>query len=576
MSLDGSTIPELVRGRVVSAGDSIAYTFLPDGKGEAQSITWSQLHQRANELAALWHGRGVAGQPVMLAMASGLKFVEALMACWYAGAIAVPVGLPRHARSKHRLDRVVCDAGAKFVIGLEETRPLIEVAGGMGPSMLTWLDPRESAPAMQQPLSPVGTNQRVALLQYTSGSTGSPRGVIVTHANLMHNSALIAGALGHGPGQTIGGWLPLFHDMGLIGLLVQAAYSGASCVFMSPERFLMRPWLWLQMITDFKVLSSPAPNFAYDLCVERVTEQQKAKLDLSRWKHALNGAEPVRARTLERFTSAFASCGFSRAAFFPCYGLAEATLLVTGPGAQRAATPSAQLQDTCGRVSCGAPMGDTQLAIVDPQERQHVSAGQIGEIWVTGGSCAGGYWNDPKTTEAVFKARLCAADKEADPRDWLRTGDLGFVQDGQLFITGRIRDLIIIAGRNLFPADLEQTAESAHPAIAPSGAAAFSIDVDQTEQVVIAVELRREFLKGPLSQEVAALDPSALRRQVSAAVATENGVTPYEVVLLCSGALPRTTSGKLRRGTARELYLSQTLTLFTVSMDRTSNVTCTQ
>jgi acyl-CoA synthetase (AMP-forming)/AMP-acid ligase II len=566
MSDEALTIPDLVRRRAVSDGHRVAYTFLSGGTGEAQSITWSQLRQRASELAELWLGRGVAGQPVLLAMASGLKFVEALMACWYAGAIAVPVSLPRHARVKHRLDRVVCDARTKFAIGLEETRALFETVDGASPLGLTWLDPREPAPASEKVSSPVRVDQRIALLQYTSGSTGSPRGVIVTHANLMHNSGLIASACGHGPGQTIGGWLPLFHDMGLIGLLIQAAYSGAGCVFMSPERFLMRPWLWLQMITDFNVCSSPAPNFAFDLCVDRVTEPQKSRLDLSRWKNALNGAEPVRARTLERFTSAFQSCGFSRAAFFPCYGLAEATLLVTGPLAStRQAAGSTNgaadisFQHATGRVACGAPMGDTQLAIVDPEERRLVPSGQIGEIWVSGDSCAQGYWNDPDATQAVFKARLCAADKQEDQRDWLRTGDLGFIRDGQLFITGRIRDLIIIAGRNLFPADLEQTVESAHPAIAPSGAAAFSIDVDYTEQLVVAVELRREFLKAQESEGALALESATIRQQITAAVTAEHGVTPSDVALLRAGALPRTTSGKLRRGTAREQYLSRTL-----------------
>ncbi len=574
------TLPDLVRRRAASDDrDRIAYTFLTDGRNDAQSITWSQLHERAVGLAALWRERGVTSRPVLLAMASGLRFVEALLACWYAGAIAVPVSLPRHARVKHRLDLVVGNANAKYVIGLPETRPLFASMEAATSTELSWLDPYENAPLSDAASCPSDTAQPVALLQYTSGSTGTPRGVIVTHANLMHNSAVIATACGHGPGQTIGGWLPLFHDMGLVGLLIQAAYSGARCVFMSPERFLMRPWSWLQMITDYNICSSPAPNFAYDFCVDRVTEQQKTTLDLRGWKTAINGAEPVRARTLERFTSAFRGCGFSRAAFFPCYGLAESTLLVTGV---RVSSGQLNLQVTdavesswkeaSGRVGCGPALGDSQIAIADPQTNQPVATGEIGEIWVASSSCAQGYWNDPTATQMTFKARLGGSDTKTDQRDWLRTGDLGFIKDGQLFVTGRIRDLIIIAGRNLFPADLEQTAESSHPAVASSGAAAFSIEMDHTERLVLAVELRRDLSKLTLPQAAQEVEMLSIRRRVIEAITSEYGVTPFEVLLLRAGALPRTTSGKLRRVTTRDQYLGQTLAQFEFSKGDSSHV----
>ena len=554
-------------------GDRIAYTFLADGTGDARSITWSQLDQRANELSTLWQSHGVSGQPMLLALASGLTFVESLLACWYAGGIAVPVSLPRHARVKHRLDRIVSNAGARFVIGTAETRQALAASDSTFPAGLTWLDPRDNLLFPSSSSSGIAIDQPIALLQYTSGSTGSPRGVVVTHANLMHNSAVIAGACGHTPDQTIGGWLPLFHDMGLIGLLVQAAFSGARCVFMSPERFLMRPWLWLRMISDFNICSSPAPNFAYDLCVDKVTETQKAKLNLGGWRNALNGSEPVRAQTLKRFGDAFQSCGFSKTSFFPCYGLAEATLLVSGPRVDsqrsilRAADESASPDGSpLERVSCGQPMGDTQLAIVNPQTSQRVSAGEIGEIWVAGASCALGYWNDSAATQTVFKAR-----QDGINADWLRTGDLGFVADDQLFITGRIRELIIIAGRNFFPADLEQAAESAHPAVMSSGSAAFSTDVENTERLILAVELRREYLRSASAESSAAVNDVEIRRLISAAVSTDYGVTPHEVILVRAGALPRTTSGKIRRGTVREQYVGKLLTPITVSADTSSN-----
>jgi acyl-CoA synthetase (AMP-forming)/AMP-acid ligase II len=246
--------------------------------------------------------------------------------------------------------------------------------------------------------------------------------------------------------------------------------------------------------------------------------------------------------------------------------------MVTAPSAARS---DATVHDGSGRVACGAPMGDTRLAIVDPQTRRRVPDQQVGEIWVSGGSCAQGYWNDLNTTQAVFKARLDDAEAPSDRRDWLRTGDLGFVRDGSLFITGRLRDLIILAGRNLFPADLEESVEAAHPAIASSGVAAFSVDVEYTERLVIAAELRRELCKGPSAKDSVDLDPREIRRTITAAIVADHGVAPYDIVLLRAGALPRTTSGKLQRGTAREQYLNQSLAPFTFSTHRLSNVACT-
>jgi acyl-CoA synthetase (AMP-forming)/AMP-acid ligase II len=573
--IDQGTLAQIVRRRAAANGDQIAYTFLADGSTDARSITWAQLDRRAGVLGASLCERGAAGEPVLLALPSGLAFVEALFACWYAGAVAVPVSLPRHQRVKHRLHWIVADAGARFAIGTADIRQRLE-AGGEGETAiggLTWVDAEANEnpsagtalPMSASAAAPV-EGRGLALLQYTSGSTGAPRGVVVTHSNLMRNSALIAEACGHGPGKTIVGWLPLFHDMGLVGLVIQAAYSGARCVFMSPERFLMRPGLWLQMISQYGACSSPAPNFAYDLCVDKVGEEQKAGLDLSGWRNALNGSEPVRAATLDRFADAFASCGFRRRSFFPCYGLAEATLFVTGPGEDRGAArrttdgkPAAD-GEAGGHVGCGRTFGDARLAIVDPQTARRVPAGAIGEIWVAGESIARGYWNNPEVTAATFNVRPegMTADEGGDLA-WLRTGDLGFIADGELFITGRIRELIIIAGRNHFPVDLERTAESAHPAIATSGAAAFSVDADGVERLVILAEVRREYARPARAQASHNFDAEAVRRHVRAAVAAGHEVAVHDVVLLRPGTLPRTTSGKISRRNAREAYLGKTL-----------------
>ncbi len=560
------TLAEVVRWRACAEGDGIAYTFLSDGSGDARSMTWAQLDQRASNLAGSLQRLGAAGQPVLLALPSGLGFIESLFACWYAGAIAVPVSLPRHRRVKHRLHHVAADAGAMLAIGTQQTRqrlagdaPEESVFGEM-----TWVDVDTAGQFQALSTEPIFSATQVALLQYTSGATGTPRGVIITHANLMKNSSIIAEACGHGRGETIAGWLPLFHDMGLVGVL-QAAYSGARCVFMSPERFLMRPESWLQMVSDFKACSSPAPNFAYDLCVEKLDEEQKKRLDLSCWRNALNGSEPVRAATLDRFAAAFAGCGFSKSAFFPCYGLAESTLFVSGPTHLRALPRRSADGDllpaekSCGHVGCGQAFGDTQIAIVDRRTSQRVAAGKIGEIWVAGGSVAAGYWKNPAATTATFNARLLEAGFD-DKAVWLRTGDLGFIAGGELFITGRLRELIIIGGRNLFPVDLEQAAASADPAL--SVFAAFSVDDGGTERLIIAAEVRRNLLRPPPGQTPRALDCNALCRCVRSAVASDCDVTVHEVLLLCPSALPRTTSGKVSRIGARDAYLENALERF--------------
>jgi acyl-CoA synthetase (AMP-forming)/AMP-acid ligase II len=547
----GHSFVDILRERATKNGDQIAYTFLPDGAGSSRSLTWAQLHRHASALCNVLSSHSAAGQPVLLMLPSGLEFIEALFGCWYAGAIAVPVSLPRHQRVKHRLQGMLADCGARLAVGTNETR------------QLTWIDPaaaEKDAPQFDSPARP----DQTALLQYTSGSTGSPRGVVVTHANLINNSANIAAACGHQPGETIGGWLPLFHDMGLVGVL-QAAFCGAHCAFMPPERFLMRPRSWLQMISDYRIVSSPAPNFAYDLCVEKIIDEQKAGLDLSHWRNALNGSEPVRAATLHRFADAFASCGFQREAFFPCYGLAEATLFVSGPSHHRDLITRAvdgaivNGNNIKAHVGCGQTWGDTQIAIVNSETFERVPAQSIGEIWLSGGSCGRGYWKNPDASAVTFYAKIRSVAQDDQRRSWLRTGDLGMMVDGHLFITGRLRELIVIAGRNHFPVDLERTAENAHPAIAASGVAAFSIDVDDVERLIIVAEIKRELARPGKRSAKTSLDVPVIVQILRAAIAAEHEVALHDIVLLNPGALPRTTSGKLNHLAARDAYINRTL-----------------
>ncbi|MBV9790945.1 MAG: amino acid adenylation domain-containing protein, partial [Chloroflexi bacterium] len=400
----------------------------------------------------------------------------------------------------------------------------------------------------------------LAFLQFTSGSTAAPKGVMVSHGNLLHNEALIKQGFGHtDDNTTVVGWLPLYHDMGLIGNVLQPLYLGRPCVLMSPVAFLQSPFRWLQAISQYKATTSGGPNFAYDLCARKITPEQRATLDLSSWTVAFNGAEPIRNETLERFAATFAECGFRKEAFYPCYGLAEATLFVTGSVPRQpvvtATIDTAALErdrivlaapdadDAQTMVGSGRVWGDQILAIVDPATGLRCASDQVGEIWVKGPSMAHGYWNQPEESERTFRARI--ADTGEGP--FMRTGDLGFVRDGELFVTGRLKDLIIIRGRNHYPQDIELTVERSHPALRPGCGAAFSLNVNDEERLVVVQEVEREHRNTPVDEMAAA---------VRKAVAEHHELQVYAVVLLRPNGILKTSSGKIQRNASRVAYLA--------------------
>ncbi|WP_435021132.1 amino acid adenylation domain-containing protein [Tundrisphaera sp. TA3] len=563
---DLSSFVALTRLRADERADAPAFSFLHDGEiggGAEDRLSFAGLDRRARAIAATLQGVGVAGERALLVGPPGLEFISAFLGCLYAGVVAVPAHLPRPNRPMPRLAAIADGARPRAILtttGLlaDSDRWAAEVPALAGLHRLaTDAVPDDRASSWSDP--GVGRDD-LAFLQYTSGSTASPRGVMVTHGNLLANSAAIRACFGSTPESRGVCWLPLFHDMGLIGGVLQTIHCGGHSTLMAPTAFLQKPVRWLRAIAAAGATISGGPDFAYDLCARKVTEEQKQGLDLSRWAVAYDGAEPVRAETLDRFAEAFAPCGFRREAFLPCYGLAESTLLVTGrrPASGPALFAASADGLAAGRIEpapddgpksrtlVGSGAIEPGVAIVDPMTHQPCPADRIGEIWARGPSVAAGYWNDPEATAATFAARIAGS----DDGPYLRTGDLGFARDGQLFVTGRIKDLLIIRGRNVYPQDVEATAERCHPSGRMGGAAAVAVEVDGQESLVLLLEVER-LGKGNAGDDVIA----AARR----AIAEGHDLDVHAIRLVKAMGLPRTTSGKIQRHACRARFLDGSL-----------------
>ncbi|MFC8528167.1 fatty acyl-AMP ligase [Nocardia sp. NPDC057227] len=545
-------LPDVLRERARTAPAATAYVFLDEHGAETAALTYAWLDLRARAIAARLAAVTRPGDRALLVFPSGLDFVAAFFACLYAGVIAVPVIPPRRGRAHPATHGIVadCDPAVLLTVGaLEADLPVPQrIAVDEVPADGPAIDPKPCAP------------DDPAFLQYTSGSTGAPRGVVVTHRNLGANQEMIRAAFGHDEHSTFVGWAPLYHDQGLIGNLLQPLYLGAPCVLMAPLTFIRRPLLWLTAVSRYRAHTSGGPNFAFDACVRHAERSGvPAGLDLSSWRVAFNGAEPIRAETLRRFAATFAPHGFDPGALYPCYGLAEATLLVSGSvpgrgarelradiaalgaGTLRAAAPGEPARPL---VGSGRPAPGVDIRIVDPESGEPCPPGRIGEIRLAGANIAAGYWRDPDGTAAVFGDRRGAgAGERVDAAAGLRTGDLGQFVDGELYVTGRRKDLIIVRGRNHYPHDLEHTAQAAHPAARAGGTAAFAAGADDHPVLVQEIERGTEAAEA----EIAGAIRSALLRDHDLALA--------ELVLTVPGALPKTSSGKIRRGAARAHHL---------------------
>lgn len=578
MSGSFESIVGALRHHAGTRPDVRAYAFLDEKGAERASLTFAELDRRAAVLAGHLTAEARPGERALLVFPPGLDFIVAFFACQYAGIIAVPMKLPRRNRLTDSSGAIVADCRPKLALttgllmqGVEEALgdlPEARRIRWIGVDLLGLESDGGSPGAITTP-----SHGDLAFLQYTSGSTSCPKGVMVGHGNLIANLRQITVAVELGPQSTRVGWIPFFHDMGLIFNALQATYTGALCVLMAPGAFTQRPLSWLRAIHHYRAEIAVAPNFAFDLCCDRFCADRMTGVDLSCWKVAGNCSEPVRAETLKRFYETFSPYGLKETALYPSYGLAEATLMVTGgrPGdrarlwsvsreefKRNGAVPSGRDDKPQTLVGCGKALPDQTIAIVNPFTTQRLGAGQVGEVWVHGPNIAQGYWEQPDATRQVFQAEIAGREGVS----WLRTGDLGCLDEtGELFITGRIKDVIIVRGANHYPQDIELTAERSHPALRPGYGAAFTVLRDQQEKLVIVFEVN--------TIRFDSLDTEDIVGRIRMSVVQEHDLTAYDVALLPPGTIPKTTSGKIRRNATRELWQDGKLSRIATSDIRT-------
>jgi acyl-CoA synthetase (AMP-forming)/AMP-acid ligase II/thioesterase domain-containing protein/acyl carrier protein len=563
--MSSATLINILMERAVSQPEKMAYTFLVDGKNQGASLTYGQLDRQARAGASHLQSRISPGDRALLIYPQGLDFLAAFFACLYAGVVAIPTPAPQASRLNRLLPRlrsIIEDASAVAILTTASLQSQLEstVAELAGDLSISWYATDTIAASLAEKwMKPEINRNTLAYLQYTSGSTSSPKGVMLTHGNLIHHLADQQQGCGYDSESITVTWMPYFHDYGLVEGMLQPLHNCTPAYLMSPYAFIKRPIRWLQAISDYRATHSQAPNFAYAYCVEKITSEQSQTLDLSCWQAAGNAAEPINPKAINRFCATFKSCGFRRRSFAPAYGLAEATLLVTTSGKtdppvfcqvspQEFAKNRIVSSETGQKlVGSGKVLPNTQVEIVHPETLTRCPVDEVGEIWVANQGVAAGYWQRRDVTQETFQAYL--TDTGTGP--FLRTGDLGFMKDGELFVTGRRKDLIIIRGQNYYPQDIEWTVETSHPALRANYAAAFSVEVEGVEQLVVAVEVERKASKNLNSDEVF--------RSIRQAVAEHHELPVYKIVLLKPGSIPKTSSGKIQRHACRARLLDGSL-----------------
>ncbi len=557
------SVTELIRKRAETTADRLAFTFLKNGESEAARLSYAELDLNSRKIAGALQQISAPGDRVLLMYPPGLDFISGFLGCLYAGVIAVPAFMPNPVRLDRQMSRLLSiahSAGTQIVLTTSEQSTLLESQfsrfEALSSTTILSADGLDNAMAHACKVAPA-TTQTIALLQYTSGSTAEPRGVVVSHGNILHNLAFIQEREANNPHSVSVSWLPSFHDMGLLEGILSPIYGGYPQFLMSPLAFIQRPLRWLRAISRYRASISGGPNFAYEYCIQSVSDDQLEELDLRSWQVAYNGSETVHAATMENFARKFERCGFRYEAFCPVYGLAESTALTTATrcGAGPCLMPGSGERELA--VACGRRDSDSQIIIVDPDTCTEREAGREGEIWLAGPSVAQGYWNDAELSRQVFDAFL--ADTGDGP--YLRTGDLGYLVDERLYVTGRIKDLIILRGRKLFSQDIEFTVARASDAVRKQGVAAFSIKADKNEQLVLQVELDTRRLKRSLANgndlaETPTVDYESIATAIIESVSREHEASVSTLLLLEPGQVAKTSSGKIRRYLCRQRFLS--------------------
>lgn len=564
MKIKNSNLVEILQARAEEQPNQTAFIFLEEGENEKERITYAQLDKKARQVAVYLQEESNSGERALLLFPMGLEFVSAFYGCMYAGIIPIPTNPPQLNRSALRLNAIVNDSEASLALTTPNFIEDLDQRFKQIPNLeaLHWVDDSKVSAANENDWKkPDLSPDNLAFIQYTSGSTSTPRGVTISHKNVVHNISMVNNIryLERGPDSVYVNWAPIFHDMGLILSLMVTVGDCFPAVMMSPIAFLQKPARWLKAITKYKGTFSGGPNFSYELLNNKVKPEECEGLDLSNWKMAFNSAEPIRPETQTRFAEKFSPYGFKHEAFHPCYGLAEATLVVTGYGGEkttltypvdRAALEKGKIvaSDKGGvqtqlLVNCGRPLGDMHVNIVNPETKERSADDEIGEIWVAGGSVTNGYWNREEDTEKLCRARI----KGSDEGPFVRTGDLGFMRGNDVYVTGRSRDMIIIRGRNYYPQDIELTVQESHEALQPGGGASFGITIDGVEYLVVIHEVKREFRKY--------LDLDEVIKKIRFAIARDQGIRAYAVVLIRPYSLPKTSSGKVMRHAALEQFL---------------------
>lgn len=559
-------IISIINKRAELTPDKVIYRFLEDGEHETDLLTFKQLDTKARTVAYYLQQHGKRGDRVLLLFPTGLEYVTAFFGCLYAGMIAIPAYPPRRNRSLNRIHTIISDSGAKTSLLSEKVATDIQhnFANDEVLNSIQWIvykdfDETLASKWVAKDIRP----EEVALLQYTSGSTGEPKGVMITHGNIIYNSETIRRSFSFDENLQGVNWLPIFHDMGLIGTIIQPAYIGGANVIMPPVAFLKNPINWLKAIEKYKANNGGGPNFGYDYLISKTTEEERAKLDLSRVETFYCGAEPIRKSTLEAFTEGLKAAGVSQKQLFPCYGLAEGTLIVTGShmkelpkylrvNAEALSQNRIQLERDgnpkhIDLVGCGHVWMETRVAIVDSETHLEVGDDLIGEVWVSGPTVAKGYWNNEEQTRLSFQAHI--ADSGEGP--FLRTGDLGFFHEKELYITGRLKDLIIIRGINYYPSDIEYTVQQVDAALRPYGGAAIPVVAGDEEKLVVVQELERTAMRNA--------DHASLISDIRKAIAEEHELEVFAVLLIRTGSLPLTSSGKIQRRQTKYDYLNGVL-----------------